>query len=177
MSHFCVAVFADSDTEFDNLLAPYNEADEDYFELFPLSDDLLDIIKHSSIVNKCSIAEAAKDYGCKVDDNGNILGYRKNPRGYWDYYTLDARMYEFTFRPNVSEEDKLNPRKNMFLYNDNMYPYAFITPDGEWHSPGRVGWFGVSTENEESLEKYIKEWKKWIMLDDNPYVSFVDCHI
>lgn len=57
------------------------------------------------------------------------------------------------------------------------YPYAFITPNGEWHAPGRVGWFGLSDDTAESMKQYLDEWEAWINSDVNPYVNFVDCHI
>ena len=56
-------------------------------------------------------------------------------------------------------------------------PYAFVTPDGVWHAPGRVGWFAVSTETADDMEAYYKEWDAWISSNANPYVSIVDCHI
>ena len=56
-------------------------------------------------------------------------------------------------------------------------PYAFITPDGIWHAPGDVGWFGVSDEGPESLDRHIEEWQAFLNSPDDPYVSFVDCHI
>lgn len=56
-------------------------------------------------------------------------------------------------------------------------PYAFITPDGVWHSAGRVGWFATSDETAESADRYAEEWDAWIASDENPYVSLVDCHI
>ena len=56
-------------------------------------------------------------------------------------------------------------------------PYAFITPDGVWHSAGRVGWFAISDETAEDSDRYAKEWDAWIASDTNPYVNLVDCHI
>lgn len=57
-------------------------------------------------------------------------------------------------------------------------PYAFITPDGVWHAPGRVGWFAISDETAESSDAYWEEWASFINdPTTDPYVSFVDCHI
>ena len=31
----------------------------------------------------------------------------------------------------------------------NVIPHAIVTPDGEWHEHGRMGWWGILlTENE-----------------------------
>ena len=56
-------------------------------------------------------------------------------------------------------------------------PYAFVTPDGEWHAPGRVGWFGVSDDTYESQTAYYNAWRKFITEAPDCYVSLVDCHI
>ena len=56
-------------------------------------------------------------------------------------------------------------------------PYAFITPDGVWHAPGRVGWFATSSESSDDYDKYLEEWDAFIQSDANPYVNLVDCHI
>ena len=56
-------------------------------------------------------------------------------------------------------------------------PYAFITPDGKWHAPGRVGWFAISDESADDWNKYVEEWDAFLASDGNPYVSIVDCHI
>ena len=56
-------------------------------------------------------------------------------------------------------------------------PYAFVTPDGVWHAPGRVGWFAMSDETAESMNKYYKEWCDFIDNGPDCYVSLVDCHI
>ena len=56
-------------------------------------------------------------------------------------------------------------------------PWAFITPDGVWHSAGRVGWFAESDETAEDADRYYAEWEAWIYSNANPYVNLVDCHI
>lgn len=56
-------------------------------------------------------------------------------------------------------------------------PYAFVTPDGVWHAPGKVGWFALSDETAESMNKYFEEWCDFIDNGPDCYVSLVDCHI
>lgn len=57
-------------------------------------------------------------------------------------------------------------------------PYAFVTPDGVWHAPGKVGWFACSDETKESFNAYLDEWLKYILdTSINPFVSILDCHI
>ena len=35
--------------------------------------------------------------------------------------------------------------------------YAVLTPDGEWHEPGEMGWWGISHASDEEEKKY-KMW-------------------
>lgn len=57
--------------------------------------------------------------------------------------------------------------------------YSVMTPDGEWHEPGKVGWWGTtsaSAEDESQWEenyynKFIKD------LPEDTTVMFIDCHI
>lgn len=56
-------------------------------------------------------------------------------------------------------------------------PYAFITPDGVWHAPGRMGWFALSDETAETMDAYYQEWEEWTNHGEDCYVSLVDCHI
>lgn len=56
-------------------------------------------------------------------------------------------------------------------------PHAFITPDGKWHSSGRVGWFCSSDDTAESVDQYYAEWRDFIDNAPDCYVSLIDCHI
>ena len=56
-------------------------------------------------------------------------------------------------------------------------PYAFVTPDGVWHAPGRVGWFAMSDETAESQDTYWMEWCDFIRNAPDCYVTILDCHI
>lgn len=59
----------------------------------------------------------------------------------------------------------------------NYLPYAIVTPDGEWHEKGEMGWFGLS-----SNEKDSKEWENICKGIFSKYAEeylavVVDCHI
>ena len=57
--------------------------------------------------------------------------------------------------------------------------YAVLTPDGVWHAPGEMGWWGCSSEsgdemqdwNEHYMERFIES------ADPNDILTIVDCHI
>lgn len=58
--------------------------------------------------------------------------------------------------------------------------YACITPDGEWHAPGTMGWFGVDSSDplekisfqDAYREKFIRP-----AIENGWYMTIVDCHI
>jgi len=58
--------------------------------------------------------------------------------------------------------------------------YAFITPDGEWHETGTMGWWGIDNATAESRASYISNFEKTLAeLSNDPeiYITIIDCHI
>jgi hypothetical protein len=56
---------------------------------------------------------------------------------------------------------------------------SVVTPDGEWHEVGKMGWWGISSESgDEELEWNRKFYERFIEpLGDNDTITIVDCHI
>lgn len=59
-----------------------------------------------------------------------------------------------------------------------FWTHAVVTPDGEWHEVGRMGWFGISDESGEGLRDWVDHYRERYL---DPYVDhtivMVDCHI
>jgi hypothetical protein len=56
--------------------------------------------------------------------------------------------------------------------------YSYLTQDGEWLSPGDMGWFGMSSDTPETREAYDIEINKRISeADPDTVLIVVDCHI
>ena len=57
--------------------------------------------------------------------------------------------------------------------------HAVITPDGEWHERGKVGYFGVSSETPEEGIGWDKEYVERFIKTADPelILTIVDCHI
>lgn len=74
-----------------------------------------------------------------------------------------------------------NETKEAFLERTaSFYTFAVITPDGEWHEKGSMGWFGASTETEEESKEWNQSFYDTFIkgLDqDNVTLTIVDCHI
>lgn len=59
-----------------------------------------------------------------------------------------------------------------------LWTHAVVTPDGEWHEVGRMGWFGISDETGEGLRDWVDRFRERYL---DPYgghtIVIVDCHI
>lgn len=57
--------------------------------------------------------------------------------------------------------------------------YAVLTPDGEWHEPGKMGWWGISNATSEQEVEFEKSYEEKFIKTANPEwnLTIVDCHI
>ena len=61
--------------------------------------------------------------------------------------------------------------------NENLYiPFAIVTPDGEWHEKGEMGWFGVS-HNDKDNQTWDQEVVQILEAHKDCVIVGVDCHI
>ena len=70
--------------------------------------------------------------------------------------------------------------KETYALAESMYtPMTVITPDGQWHEKGEMGWFGVSNEtHEEALEWELGFYEDFLKdADPETVLVKVDCHI
>lgn len=106
----------------------------------------------------------------------------------WDKVVRGIEVKEFIendilFINRVYDKKKLLEEyktKNKFVsLNSQFQTYAVVTPDGEWHETGEMGWFGCSFATQKEEEQWAKEYYKYIELaiKHNYYVTMVDCHI
>jgi hypothetical protein len=58
-----------------------------------------------------------------------------------------------------------------------LSPFAYIYK-GEWYEPGKMGWFGMSTDTVATRASYNREFNKlWDTLPDDTPVVLIDAHI
>ena len=57
--------------------------------------------------------------------------------------------------------------------------YACITPDGKWHAPGNMGWFGMSDASDGDEKTWHENYYKNFIenAEEDIIISIVDCHI
>ena len=73
---------------------------------------------------------------------------------------------------------KYGNKENYVDASSSFSTYAVITPDGEWHSPGEMGWFGCSSESIEEKNNFENNFmKNFIEPYKDKYLIIVDCHI
>lgn len=63
--------------------------------------------------------------------------------------------------------------------NDIFSTYAVVTPDGEWHEPGKMGWWGISSATPEEEAEFENNYEEKFIRTANPEwrLTIVDCHI
>ena len=108
--------------------------------------------------------EYNKEY---IDKDGNFT-VTYNPKSKWDWYEIGGR-YSDVIDGNIELVKNL-PK--------DFVTYAFVDLDGNWHEPGRMGWFGVSSATEEELKKfYDNYYDNFLNGHEDCFIVIVDCHI
>ena len=82
----------------------------------------------------------------------------------------------FVFKPEYYRQ-QFGTRENYARHQSDFLPYAYLTPDGEWHETGRMGWWGMDDNTYEKREKKNTELRQYILSHPNEYIAIVDCHI
>jgi hypothetical protein len=58
-----------------------------------------------------------------------------------------------------------------------LCPFAYVM-DGEWHEPGKMGWFGASSDTKSDRVRFAREFNELLdSLPDDAELTLVDCHI
>lgn len=122
---------------------------------------------------------------------------------YWMVNVAIMSDIEFNRLPTKDEVIELKSDWESILNNEFFYPkeyfiekykdfdghlksliefstYAVLTPDGKWHEPGKMGWFGISSASDKEQEEWDKTFfDKYIAPynDDDHIMVIVDCHI
>ena len=108
-----------------------------------------------------------------VDSNGNLLS-TYNPNSKWDYYSIGGGWNNCI--KTLNGEQVNEAYVNEVDWKEST-PFAFISPTGEWHEKGQMGWWAM-VSNEKKKKDWEAEFKEFIDgLDKNTMVTAVDCHI
>lgn len=75
-----------------------------------------------------------------------------NPKSKWDYWYLYDRERHDWNPTTIEDYDHRSPFPLTAL-SPKWSAYAIVTPDGEWHSKGRMGWWAISTGEDSEWDK------------------------
>ena len=74
--------------------------------------------------------------------------------------------------------DQFRTKENYARICSSFTTWALVTPDGDWHESGTMGWFGTSNATPKSRSRY-REFLRSTLANADPemWLSIVDCHI
>ena len=75
--------------------------------------------------------------------------------------------------------DYYGDRETYARYMTQFSTYAVVTPDGEWHEKGRMGWFGASSETPDEARDWEEHYRERFLdtAEADWVLTIVDCHI
>jgi hypothetical protein len=91
----------------------------------------------------------------QFDDEGRpISTYNRDSK--WDWYVIGGRWDGWI---NDRETSNESIEDNSALVQEaiarNRIPHAVITPDGDWHERGQMGWFATLLTENENWEQHV----------------------
>jgi hypothetical protein len=96
----------------------------------------------------------------------------------------NLRPYEDAMRNSDYSEDCMRetfPTEEEYVrLMTNFDTYAVITPDGEWHAPGKMLSWGMTSETPEEGRAWQLGYRERFIrpaIENNLYMVIVDCHI
>ena len=84
-----------------------------------------------------------------------------------------------TFYTEEYYREHYGNRENYARQMAEFSTYAVVTPDGEWHAPGEIGWWGCSSETGEQAQDWYRNYKERFLDTADPdwTLNLIDCHI
>lgn len=129
--------------------------------------------------NECKISEMVFPFNQKQYDS-YIRWYEVTVEGQPMTAEEDERKFEFTSLYNKKYyNDYYGSKERYAQLQSTFYTFAVVTPDGEWHEQGEMGWFGVHDDTPEEFVQWIENYKKNFIDTAEPdwLITIVDCHI
>lgn len=110
-----------------------------------------------------------------IDENYNFWS-TYSPNAKWDWYEEGGRWNHF-LESKSNSKDINTLRISDVIWDFNNPPFAYLQPNDIWREHGEMFYFGIS-KPKISDEDWKKQFKKYVeSLNDDIYVTVVDCHI
>lgn len=158
---------------------PLNEEKKALFE--NLNDKISEEYKTALIPYNDYIDRAGEEHpmfnkanpDCSECNGTGVRTTTYNPDSKWDWYEIGGRWNDFLDLgsniigiPTIIEAFK----------KQDKGVYAIVTPDGAWHEKGEMGWWGISSNENENWNKDMFDVLEEYNSDE--YIGIiVDCHI
>lgn len=128
------------------------------------------------------------DENIEVEEYTNDEGLPStyNPKSKWDYWVIGGR-WNGEIR-NAPRDDGVgfNFGEEFHQLSENiirvkeldhkLVPFAVVTPDGNWHERGKMGWWAM-VRDEKPDDDWENEVMKLIQSHQDCWAIGVDCHI
>lgn len=107
----------------------------------------------------------------------------KDALRFWDSYVDHKPDPEGKRHTSIFKEEYYleyyGDRETYARQQASFSTYAVVTPDGEWHAPGDMGWFGCSSESGDESRDWYDHYKERFLDTADPdwILTIVDCHI
>ena len=158
-----------------NIYSTYNPKSKwDWYEVGGRFDDVLHT-KDGKKVTEARIGDIKTEldpteYEDAKDLYEVVVDCTKEPTPGKDYFTLYKPEY---FKEYYGSADYYAKCRASFT------TYAVITPDGEWHAQGDMGWFGCSSATPDEARDWNDHYKERFIdsQDEDLILTIVDCHI
>ena len=117
-----------------------------------------------------------------IDFTPDEEAYRRNLR-FWDVVVEHQPRQEgedfFNFYKESYYREYYGDRDTFARHQTQFSTYAVITPDGEWHAKGKMGWWAMSSETAEEARDWENHFKERFLdnQDEDLILTIVDCHI
>lgn len=132
-----------------------------------LDDDLNDVPEGYIWVDMAYIKDIKFDL--MKDSNKSVYEKRWN----------EAQEHDAVYKKMIYGIENEESKEEYIDRNSGFETYAVITPDGKWHSKGKMGWWGCSSETQEESTQWNESFYNTFIKDANPdwLLTIVDCHI
>jgi hypothetical protein len=168
------------------------EANNEYDKIEDIMDTLWkdEVIKHRREMEAELLSKRDDVKAPKADcEECHGTGKRKstyNPKSKWDWFSFGGRWngcltdhYEGS-DDGFNFSDKFRQSENNLArvedISESFIPFAMVTPDGEWHEKGHMGWWAMVSDKTENWDEVAKELLNKYK-DGNHIAVLLDAHI
>jgi hypothetical protein len=127
--------------------------------------------------------------GTRVGDIKSFFDEKKyqSAARFWELYIdgaepqseEDRQMIEHVFYNQSYYTKRYGDKETYAKCQAGFSTFAVVLPDGTWHEPGQMGWFGCSSETPEDGMNWEKNYVDNFLKTADPdwTLTIVDCHI